>query len=177
MEWCVWGGGRGDATVKGSHERIPSYSRPSSVSWLWWWLHESIPVIKWYRRPPPTSTCKERRKVNKLSYSSGLHCTYRCQFPVLTMSCDYVRCQHGGRWVRGTQDFSILFQQLPVSLRSFQNKNKFSSMVETQMTYFTSARCQKMFALNSCYRVWKGGRDLCFMKAWPSSDQCMANIE
>ena len=58
--------------------------------------------------------------------------------------------------MRGNQDLSVLCLKLPVSTNYYKIKINRFSVVETQMTNFTEARCGKTFALKSGYRVEKG---------------------
>ena len=41
----------------------------------------------------------------------------------------------GGHWIKGTQDFSVLFLQLLVSLSSFQNKREKNSPMAPQCSH------------------------------------------
>ena len=68
-----------------------SWWQNSSVSWLWWWLHESIHVIK------------EHRIIHR-------HCTY-VNFLAFIWNYNYVQCNHWGRLGEGQLPMSIIISK------------------------------------------------------------------
>ena len=67
----------------------------SSVCWLRWWLHKSVPVIKWQT-------------------------LYQVSFLLLILYYSFARCNHWRKLVEGIGDPLALSLQLPVTL--FQNE-------------------------------------------------------
>ena len=70
--------------------------KPSSVSWLQWWLLESTHVIKWHR-------------------TLHMYCT-NVNLLVLIIYYSYARYNHWGKLGEGTQNHTVTFLQLPVNL-------------------------------------------------------------